>query len=773
MITNANDNRSQRKASAIPQSLDVFSLVNRRWKQIAAGMVCGIALAVIYCLTATPLYESTAEILIVGKNASLATSAGGNANGQVIDPALGDEILATHLHILQSPTIIRTAIAAKQLDKLPSLLSEIPDDTEDISRSIASVIRRKLAVERGGEAQAKDARVLRVTYRNAEPEDAEAVLAAIVDAYQEFASQVIQGVGGEAIHLIQQARSDLESEVHDRDQEFAEFVRQSPLLSFSGETINPHMNRLNELQLERSRLDIAEANIRSRLSLVEETRAKAEGGSLQLSVIDPDDVSRLNLLVEVDRNLPSIAVAAEYSRLRELKSETARLANLVGPRHPRALEKTAQLEAMAEDLEGMTALSEIKNDDGVNAERIIHAYATLLRRDLEDVNRSKGTIAELIAHEEELARGVVETELRQNRHRRQLERAEALYDVVVERLGDLDLLSSFAGFSNVILSPVEPGDQVWPHIPLLLLAGAVLGTMLGGISAVASELSEKSFRSPTDIESELQVPVWSHFPVLANWSRDSRSDMVHSSLVAWTAPHSEAAEVIRDLRNTLLSRRRPGRAAIVQVTSPGKGEGKSTICCNLAISLAMTHRRVLLIDCDLRTPSVARLFGIEADEALVKRLHGKADFAGCHYATIVPGLTVAPCTHGAGTQGTEELLGCEEFSEYLNAVRGEFDFILLDSPGIQSGSDSVILGQHADNVLLVLGIGPLTRVRSQQAVARLAETGTGVAAVIVNEFGTSSTYLSGKRSSMSSMAANSRERAIPQHPKSRPIRVPR
>jgi capsular exopolysaccharide synthesis family protein len=203
-------------------------------------------------------------------------------------------------------------------------------------------------------------------------------------------------------------------------------------------------------------------------------------------------------------------------------------------------------------------------------------------------------------------------------------------------------------------------------------------------------------------------------------------------LAAALAPQSLAAEQYRSVRTRIRQAEngRPLRALVV--TSPGKGDGKSLTAANLSLTMAQEfQQRVLLVDSDLRRPTIHRLFGLQQSPGLVDVLMGGATLEEAlvgvpeHHLTILPSGPVP--THPA------ELLGSSAMRRLLDTVRTEFDRVLLDMPPVAPLADVSIVAAMADGLLMIVRAGATTKPAIESALAGL--DGSKVVGIILNEAG--------------------------------------
>jgi capsular exopolysaccharide synthesis family protein len=203
-------------------------------------------------------------------------------------------------------------------------------------------------------------------------------------------------------------------------------------------------------------------------------------------------------------------------------------------------------------------------------------------------------------------------------------------------------------------------------------------------------------------------------------------------LVAALAPHSLAAEQYRSLR-TRIKRAENGRSIrAIAVTSPAKGDGKSLTAANLALTMAQEfQQRVLVLDADMRRPSVHHLFGISDTPGLSDVLMGAADLNQVLVSLPEYHVTVLPA--GAPPSHPAELLGSAAMRRVLDTLRTRFDRILIDLPPVTPLADVHIVSPMVDGVLMIVRAGITPKPAIEQALSGL--DGSKVLGLVLNETG--------------------------------------
>jgi capsular exopolysaccharide synthesis family protein len=207
------------------------------------------------------------------------------------------------------------------------------------------------------------------------------------------------------------------------------------------------------------------------------------------------------------------------------------------------------------------------------------------------------------------------------------------------------------------------------------------------------------------------------------------TDDLSGSLITVSEPRGTASEDYRSLRTSLLYSLVDTPPKVVEVTSAGPSEGKSTTSANLGVVLAQVEKQTLIVDCDMRKPTIHKIFGLRNLQGLVNVLAGEHDLPEvCQEA--LPGLKAI--TTGPIPPNPAELLSSRRFTELLNQTREEFDYVLLDVPPIGIVSDPAIAATQADGVLLVIDSQSTRKGSVRQAMRSLEGVGANVLGTVMN-----------------------------------------
>ena len=195
-------------------------------------------------------------------------------------------------------------------------------------------------------------------------------------------------------------------------------------------------------------------------------------------------------------------------------------------------------------------------------------------------------------------------------------------------------------------------------------------------------------------------------------------------------PRSPVAEAYRTLRNNVQLSNVDNPVRSLLVSSASQDEGKSTTLANLGVTFAQAGNRVVLVDCDLRRPTLHKLFGVPNDKGLTSMLLADQSAALPLLDTPVEGLRLLPS--GPPPPNPSELLGSKRLETAIARLQEEADLLLFDSPPVLVVSDAAVLARRVDAVLLVVSAGKTKRDQASRARQVFDRTGARILGVVLN-----------------------------------------
>ncbi len=363
--------------------------------------------------------------------------------------------------------------------------------------------------------------------------------------------------------------------------------------------------------------------------------------------------------------------------------------------------------------------------------------------ELRGLQRSENSVRAELSSAQHVAVELNQQEMEYSGLTRARDNHAKIYGIVLERTTEGNLMRDLqVNNMSVLESALLPTAPIKPRVPLTLALGGFAGVVLGVLGAMVAVLADRTVRSRADVEEGLRTPVLGSLPMVS--SRGMRNQYKYRygdthapegpvenlDLVVHSHPGSMIAELARGIRTNLLFMSPDKPFQMLMVTSASPREGKTFTAVSLAISLAQSGKRVLLVDADLRRPRIHKVFGLRPPVGLTSILIGEATHDEAVFETEVPNLSLLPC--GPIPPNPAELLHSQKASEFLAYLRTQYDRIIVDSPPITAVTDALALGPQLDGVVLVVRMRQTRRDQAASVLRQLRALGSTVAGCVLN-----------------------------------------
>ncbi len=642
----------------------------------------------------TPLYEARATLIIDAQPPRVLSDV-----REVVELGTGTfwssrEYYETQYKVIASRSIAEAVVRRGGLADKRDFVGEMkpgPDGEEpgwqDRFDKAVALVRGGLQVE-----PVPDSRVVRLVYRHPvaamAKEAAELVATVYEDSNLAFRSKATE----KATDSLQLQVGELRRELREAEDALATFKRDKGILvanveaqqAILGDQIQELSRTISQAESERERLE-------ARLVRVRTVDMDAEWGSLE-------EAQASHLLAQLKET---------YLRL---KQERIKLAvDLLG-KHPkvRTVEQQIRLVRKAMDDEVKLIVSHLERK-----------LASL--RDAETAHRVR------LGALETRARSLDDLGLQFERLKRKVQAQRSLYDMVLVRLRETHLTGQFAANNVRVLDPPQlPLAPVTPRTRLNLALGLLLG-LLGGVAfAFFMEYLDRTIRTREDVEA-LGLPFLGIGPAVrtADLGPDERVDLFVAE-----HPRSSAAECARIVRTNLMFAFPGGDLRRVAVSSASPKEGKTHTALNVAVTMALSGKRTLLVDSDLRRPRLHKALGQHNREGLSNFIVQAPPIEELIQATGVDNLEFLAC--GPIPPNPAELLESERFREVLDELSDRYDRVVLDSPPIMAVADPLIISRHTDGVIMVIRSGSTSREMAFRSVQALRDAKARVLGAVLN-----------------------------------------
>ena len=681
-------------------------LIKRKYMVIA--VVVGIFMAVaIASLRQTPIYEAIGRIAVNKADSNLISFKDSTPD---TDYVYEQSDLDTEVHILQSDLMALQVIRKLNLDKRPEfgghsdqkqanlVADPLQTDSSRTSGLLAS-FHGRLRV-----TLIPNTRIMEIHFTSTDPQLAASAVNTLAATYVEQNYQTKFESTMAASEWLSKQLIDLQMKVETSQEKLVRYQKEHEILG-TDEKTNIITEKLEELNKE--------------MTTAESDRMQKEAVYRQTQSNDP---------VAIAAAIVSDPASVLLDRLREqqaaLRIQIADLSIQFGPSYP----KIAQLNNQLKEIDRQFQTETDKAVDHLKGQ-----YLAALQR--EEMLRSA------FDKQKQEANKLNESAIEYSILKRDLDSNRTLYEGLLEKLKEASVTAGLRSNNFRIIDaarvPTYPSE---PNIPRNLSFALVLGVISGLGLAFLLENMDNTVRTPEQAQAISGLASLGMIPL----GSKSGNNGPHGKRLALTAaskevvetvtqvrPQSQMAESYRALRTSLLLSNLGAPPKIIMVTSARPQEGKTTTSINTAIVLAQKGVRVLLMDADLRRPSVHKTLGMGPRSGLSNVLTGSATVQQTITTSqILPNLFIMPA--GTPPPNPAELLASSNMGGLLAELRPQFDHIVIDTPPTLSVTDAVVLSPRADATILVIRSGQTTKQALRRARDILMQVNAHVAGVLLN-----------------------------------------
>ncbi|WP_052715755.1 GumC family protein [Devosia chinhatensis] len=665
----------------------IFGLLQRQFRLILIVLISALALATIAAFALTPIYTSSALIMVDPSAKNLLEPETGMTSASSDSARIDSEVELVRsdnvlLKVIQEQNLtsdsefgVTLGTTARILQFLRLREPQLPSGEAALNEAL-STLRNAVTVQRRALTY-----LISVQVRSESPQKAADLANSLTRVYiaDQLASKVNSALASR--DTLQARLSQARELIVSSEGSFDSFIAQNI------DRITQDTGR-NDLAQMQAQLDQLLAARQQTAALADSARALLDQGDLDGIVASLQSDALLELERQRDEMTANLAAAEAGS--------------------PLAVNLRQELAAIEGRLRN-TASSEINAlRDTVQADQ---AQEDSLRQDL----RSQVLTSELS--------GDVLAQLYELQQNAQIARTQ--YQTLLARTQDLEAQATLQLADSRIVSPaLAPQSPSFPNKTLIVLVSGLIGIGLGIALAFLYENLIGGFTSEEQVASVLKTPVAATVP-----RERSKTENASLANLMVTAPLSIYAESVRRARAAVdhAMRKRgetPSEAAaqgkVVMLTSTAPNEGKTTLALSLARSYALSGHSVLLIDCDMRKPSIHRHIGAEPSKGLLQFLSSDSmtDISGIVQKDELTDVTIVVGARRSDLP-TDQLIAGRAFSSLIRSARQSFDVVVLDTPPIGPVVDGLYIAAHADAILFITRWASTSQLDARKSVAAL------------------------------------------------------
>ena len=658
-----------RPARAKEMNLHDYLRILVKWRKVA--LLCFAVIVVIVTAAsfiATPIYKASSRILI-DREIPRALDI-----RQIIPvDATGTEFYQTQYKLLQSQSFALKVIQVLNLSENkifnPGGNTKKTKTKEEIERSLIPRFLKSYTVE-----PIRNSRLVDLSFQSKDPVLAATVANTIAKAYIVYMMEQRSSTSSEAKDFLTKQIDEQKVKLEESEQALQQYKEKYGIVQITQspgqkESENVAMQRLGGLTTNLVQAQAARLEAESRYKEVQGMIAKG----VRYEAIPPISNSPLIL-----------SLRASEAKLETQISESGQK---YGDKHPKMVQLKQELEATRQKikLEAQSVVNAIKNEYTIARAKENHARAA--------VEGQKEEAQKLSEHS--IQYGVFLREVEKNRE---------LYENLLKRLKETSVEQEFGGTNIKIIDlaqvPVSPAK---PKKAQNMLLSIVVGLFMGIGLAFLLEYLDNTVKTPDDIKEHLDAPSLAIIPAL-DFQQEVGAHVTNPQIIVHYKPKSTTAEAFRSLRTAILFSFPEDPPKSFVVTSFMPQEGKSFVAANTATIMAYAGDRVLLIDADLRRPSIHRLFNLDNTRGLTNMIVGTDD-AG-EPQVINEHLSVI--TSGPIPPNPSELLGSRKFIALIERFKGDYDKIVIDTPPISSVTDALVVSKSLESGVIYVIHGGVT-----------------------------------------------------------------
>ncbi|NOQ42436.1 MAG: polysaccharide biosynthesis tyrosine autokinase [Desulfuromusa sp.] len=568
---------------------------------------------------------------------------------------------------------------------LTDLLGEKGDSFRLIQRSFNGTVRG-LRMQINTSQLGKKTNILKLSYSNSDPVTARDVVNTLVQVFLERSVTLKTQEASKSLEFIAGQLQNVRLELDAAEKQLEAFKSASGLVQLDTEA-EGFIERLAGTEKQLAALSVREKQVNFAIEAFTAARAQGQTYTPAILANDPAVAGMAQKLVEYEVQKKALLVeyTTEHPAVQVLSRQVAEVQNKIFATYQSNLLDLAQQQA------GLT----------------------------EELSRYDQQLKQLPRAERQLVHLV-----------RQAKVNADIYTFLLQKHEEARILRA-STMSNIdIIDPaIAPEKPIKPQKKKNLLLGFIVGIMLGVGLAFFLEYMDDSIKDPDLAKRLLGLPALVTIPFLGNKGKPG-SGRAHT-LVSQLDPKAPAAEAFRALRTSIHFSAINKEKRILMITSPFPGEGKTTISANLAVTLAQTGDRVLIIGCDLRRPALHEFFEGHQLPGLTEVLVGDQTFDDAVNLTGAPGVDFL--SSGSTPPNPAELLGSETMTRLVSELRQRYDHIILDAPPVLAVTDAVILSELADLVLIVFELGRNTTKVTHLMRDQLANIQAPLAGLVFND----------------------------------------
>ena len=716
------DERTEGASSRLEGGVDIWEylrIIRRRWLVILLSVLVVVGLTAFVTLRMTKIYRATTTLQIETQ----APQVLGKDIEDVVEMGTGSfwsnvEYYETQYRIIESRDVSLRVVKRYRLNEDPDFMG-IPQEERGEFKAAsfedaAAILQAMITVE-----PVKDSRLTKVHVEHPDPKLARLYANAVVDAYVDKNLETMLQSTVDAVDWLSKQLDDAKNDLNGAEEDLRKYKKDNHILSISLED----RQNLLAAQMTSAASNLTEARAK-RIEIQARKNAIVRAAKVEDPMAIPLESLNSNPLIQ--------QLKQKYA---ELSQEYGELDSRYGENHKSMVEIKAKMARIRKDIsrEVTNVISSVDAELGA-----ARATEVGLEKVLDDLRDQGQDLADKEGPYRTLAR--------------ESENNEEVYKLLLGRTKEADL-SKLLRVNNVTIldRALVPEVPVKPRINLNLALAFIFGLLLGVGIAVLMEFADRTIKTQDDVEA-LGISFLGIVPSIASSTaygsnhygtgkskkrrvkdiEPADGTEINYDNFVHEHPKSQVSESLRSIRTNLLFMSTDRDVRRLLVTSPSPQEGKTTVAANLAIVMAQSGTRVLLVDTDMRRPRIHKAFGIvRPRRGLSTMILGESTAQEAIVKTEIPNLDVLVC--GPTPPNPSELIHTESFTKVVETISEMYDRVIFDSPPVGVVTDAAILSKMVDGTILIVKSLKTTRDAAKHAVSVLVDIDSEILGAVLND----------------------------------------
>jgi succinoglycan biosynthesis transport protein ExoP len=672
-----------------------------KWAILAFALVVTLVAAVV-AYVSTPIYEAKTTILIETSKQKVVS-----IEDVYSGAGATREYFQTQVEIIKSREVALKAVAKLKLYEHPSFDPRAPATgiaalkeqmgfatakaprvwtEQTLTEAVVGAFSANLFIE-----PIRSSQLVVIRFQSSDADLAARVTNTVAQTYIENDLDARFQMTRTASAWIQEQMSGLKDKLNQSEQALQAYREKQGLVSVKDNSQGGTGQQMDQLQSRLIEARTRRVEIESTYKLIKEASAAGDLAS-QPAVLNS------GLVAEAKR------LSTEASR------KLTEVSQRYGREHPRYLQAESDARSASENLQRQIELvvGGVTNEyeRARSTEKMLESSLAAARGSVQNVNRK---------------------EFELGRYERDVDSNKQMYDMFIKRSKETnvggDLQTTVA---RVVDYAVKPNLPIKPKKSMIIGIALVVGLAVGVMLALLLELLDNTLKNSEDVEVRLRQPLLTIMPMLSKTDAERKV----SGRIVLDSPNSLYAEAIRTARTGVLLSSVDMPSRTIVVTSSVPGEGKTTFSSNLAMAHALT-KKTLLIDADMRRPSVSKCYGLDPNaNGLSELVAGTAKLADCLHQ--IEGTNLMVMTSGIIPPNPLELLHSERFGHTLDALSKHFEIVIIDSPPVELVSDAAVIAARTSGVIFVTRAQRTPYPLARKSLARMRRAHGHIIGVVLN-----------------------------------------